>query len=121
MKFGYNIGPEVSEEKSFENVDGRTTEPVYNISFPGAFGSCELKKDPLNTYLRVSTLFEDICSVMNNDDIEVFFKLYLLQYADDTVIFAESPDELQVALEEWNLIVIHAIYMLIHLKQTCCF
>ena len=36
---------------------------------------------------------------MNNDDTEVFLKLYLLLYADDTVIFAESPDELQVALD----------------------
>ena len=35
---------------------------------------------------------------MNNDDIEVFFKLYLLLYADDTVIFAETPEELQIAL-----------------------
>ena len=51
------IGPVVSEEKSFEIVDGRrttdgrrtddgrrTTEPAYTISSPGAFGSGELKK-----------------------------------------------------------------------------
>ena len=37
------IGPVVSEEKSFEIVDGRTTEPAYTISYPGAFGSGELK------------------------------------------------------------------------------
>ena len=48
------IGPAVSEEKSFEIVDGRrtdgrrtddgrTTEPAYTISSPGAFGSGELK------------------------------------------------------------------------------
>ena len=39
------IGPVVSEKKSFEIVDGRrrTTEPAYTISFPGAFGSGELK------------------------------------------------------------------------------
>ena len=46
-------GPVVSEEKSFEIVDGRrttdddgrrrTTEPAYTISSPGAFGSGELK------------------------------------------------------------------------------
>ena len=42
------IGPVVSEEKSFEIVDGRrtdgrrTTEPAYTISSPGAFGSGEL-------------------------------------------------------------------------------
>ena len=51
------IRPVVSEEKSFEIVDGRrtdgrttddgrrTTEPAYTISSPGAFGSGELKKD----------------------------------------------------------------------------
>ena len=34
----------ISEEKSFEIVDGRrTTEPAYTISSPGAFGSGELK------------------------------------------------------------------------------
>ena len=44
------ICPVVSEEKSFEIVDGRTmddgrtTEPAYTISSPGAFGSGELKK-----------------------------------------------------------------------------
>ena len=50
------IGPVVSEEKSFEIVDGRrrttddddgrrrTTEPAYTTSSPGAFGSGELKR-----------------------------------------------------------------------------
>ena len=37
------IGPVVLEDKSFEIVDGRTTEPAYTISSPGAFGSGELK------------------------------------------------------------------------------
>lgn len=52
-----------------------------------------------NSYNGLSTLSEDIGSILNNDDIEVFFKLYLLLYADDTVIFAESPEELQIALD----------------------
>ena len=45
----FTIGPVVSEEKSFEIVDGRrrtTTEPAYTISSPGAFGSGELKSQP---------------------------------------------------------------------------
>ena len=48
MKFCCNRSS-VSEEKSFEIVDGRrtdderTTEPAYTISSPGAFGSGELK------------------------------------------------------------------------------
>ena len=43
------IGPVVSEEKSFEKVDGqttgrqRTTKPAYTISYPGAFCSGELR------------------------------------------------------------------------------
>ena len=40
------IGSVVSEEKSFEIVDGlrrrTTSEPAYTISSPGAFGSGEL-------------------------------------------------------------------------------
>ena len=45
MNYMVTIGPVVSEEKSFEIVDGRrrTTEPAYTISSPGAFGSGELK------------------------------------------------------------------------------
>ena len=43
------IGPVVSEEKSFETVDGRrTTEPAYTISSPGALGSGELKNFAVN-------------------------------------------------------------------------
>ena len=42
---------------------------------------------------------EDNDSILSNDDNEVFFKLYLLLYVDITVIFAESPEELQIALD----------------------
>ena len=65
------IGPVVSEEKSFEIVDGRrtttddgrrrTTEPVYTISSPGAFGSGELKsRSRLKIECRVG-LSSSIC------------------------------------------------------------
>ncbi len=58
----------------------------------------------------------DVCNMshllFDDDDIEVYFKLYLLLYADDTVVFAESAPELQSALnamylycETWNLTV----------------
>ena len=59
--------------------------------------------------------------LFDNDDIEVYFKLYLLLYADDTVLFAESAAELQSALismyfycETWNLKVNTA-------KKQCCY
>ena len=35
--------------------------------------------------------------LLSDDDIEVYFKLYKLLYADDTVIFAENELELQAA------------------------
>ena len=37
--------------------------------------------------------------ILNNDEIEVNFKLYVFLYADDTVILAESAVELQSALK----------------------
>ena len=35
--------------------------------------------------------------LLGNGEIKVFFKLYLLLYANDTVILAESKDKLQAA------------------------
>ena len=36
---------------------------------------------------------------LSNDDIEVFLRLFILMYADDTLIFAESIHDLQLALD----------------------
>ena len=41
--------------------------------------------------------------LLSNDEIEVLFKLYVLLYADDTVIFSESKEELQSALNAMYL------------------
>ena len=41
--------------------------------------------------------------LLSNDEVEVLFKLYILLYADDTVIFAESKEELQSALNAMYL------------------
>ena len=41
--------------------------------------------------------------LLSNDEIEMLFKLYVLLYADDTVIFAESKEELQSALNAMYL------------------
>ena len=56
-----------------------------------------------NSYNGLSTLSEDVASILNTEDIEVFFKLYILLYADDTVIFAESHEELQTSLDTMQL------------------
>ena len=37
-----------------------------------------------NSYNGLSTLSKDVASILNTGDIEVFFKLYLLLYADDS-------------------------------------
>ena len=41
----------------------------------------------------------DISSYLSNDDIEIFLRLYVLLFADDTIILAESPKDLQAALD----------------------
>ena len=48
------IGPVVSEEKSFEIVDGRRMDEGACLYYklPGAFGSGELKTMPLDTYIQ---------------------------------------------------------------------
>ena len=48
--------------------------------------------DGLNDIAEMSNI------LLRNDEIDVLFKLYILLYADDTVIFAESKVELQSAL-----------------------
>ena len=49
---------------------------------------------------------------LDTQEVEVYMKLYMPLYADDTVILAESADELQAALnamflycKTWNLAV----------------
>ena len=39
----------------------------------------------------------------DNDDVKVYFKLYLVLYADDTDILAESQEQLQAALNSMYL------------------
>ena len=72
------IGPVVSEEKSFEIVDGRrtddgrrTTEPAYAISSPGAFGSGELKINFI--ILPFTTIAIHYCYSVEGDDIAIHY------------------------------------------------
>ena len=48
---------------------------------------------------------------LSDDDIEMFLKLYILLYADDTIVLAESADDLQKALNS-----LHNYCNLWHLK-----
>ena len=53
--------------------------------------------DGLNDIAETSNI------LLSNDEIDVLFKLYILLYADDTVIFAELKVELQSALNAMYL------------------
>ena len=44
----------------------------------------------------LNSLFTDVTS---NDELETFLKLFILLYADDTIVMAEGHEELQKALE----------------------
>ena len=46
----------------------------------------------------LQTACDDISRYLSDDDVLVFLKLFLLLYADDTVILAENAEELQSAL-----------------------
>ena len=55
-------------------------------------------------------LSREIKNALNDDDVEYFVRIFCLLYADDTVVLAESPPELQAALDavygycqEWKL------------------
>ena len=50
-------------------------------------------------YNGLSTL-RDLSRVVGNDNLDFFINMYTLLYADDTLVFAESPAELQLALDE---------------------
>lgn len=54
-------------------------------------------------YDGLTDITEAVHLLCDTDDIEVYFKLYLLLYADDTVILAESKEQLQAALNSMYL------------------
>ena len=49
-------------------------------------------------YKGLGQLSSEIGEHLSDNDIEVFFRLYILLYADDTIVLAESAEELQKAL-----------------------
>ena len=55
-----------------------------------------------NKYNGLSYI-KDLCSVLGTHDTEFFINMYVLLYADDTLILGESPTELQLALNEVDI------------------
>ena len=54
-------------------------------------------------YDGLSDITNAVHLLFDNEDVETYFKLYLFLYADDTVILAESRDQLQAALNSMCL------------------
>ena len=57
-------------------------------------------------------LARDINTLLSDNYVEVFLRMYVLLYADDTIIMAENENELQAALNttyeycnQWHLTV----------------
>ena len=54
-------------------------------------------------YKGLDLLATDVSSYLSDDDVEVFLRLYALLYADDTIVMAETPKDLQVALDSVHM------------------
>ena len=50
-------------------------------------------------YGGLSSLVNDIHGYLDDKEIETFARLHCLLYADDTIIMAKRPNELQLALD----------------------
>ena len=51
---------------------------------------------------QYGTLSDYVKNILSDDIIETYLNLYLLLYADDTVIFAESSSDLLLALNSMS-------------------
>ena len=59
-----------------------------------------LSRDYISTkYNGLSFINNNISNLLNDINLDTYLKLYVLLYADDTVILAESPRKLQLALD----------------------
>ena len=56
----------------------------------------------LRHYLQISGLSGVECETANDDDIMIFIKLFILLFADDTVLFSNSKEELQRTLDSFE-------------------
>ena len=72
----------------------------------------DFEKHISQSYNGLSDLASDTNFYLSDDDVEYFIKIFTLLYADDTIVLAESAEQLQLALNavysycnEWSLTV----------------
>ena len=59
----------------------------------------DFEKELIPKYKGLSCLNNLFTQVFQDDELETFLKLYILLYADDTIVMADSAKELQLALD----------------------
>ncbi|XP_071139805.1 uncharacterized protein [Mytilus edulis] len=85
----------------FSNVGVRQGENLSPVLFSLFLN--DLVEFLSHSYEGLSNVYNAAHIFLDNDEIAVYFRLYLLLYADDTVILAESESELQAALNAMYL------------------
>lgn len=79
------------------NVGVRQGENLSPLLFSIFLNDFELS---LSRKYKGLTTINSLSKILGNEDIEFFINMYTLLYADDTLILAESPVELQLAMDE---------------------
>ena len=100
-----------SKSGSFSsNIGVRLGENLSPVLFPLFLN--DLSEFISHAYNGLNNVSDMAHILLSNEDIEVYFKLYILLNAEDTVIFAESAEKLQAALnamflycKSWDLAV----------------
>ena len=80
------------------SVKGRILSPILFSLFLN-----DLVEFISHGYDGLHDITDAIHLLCDSDDTEVYFKLYLLLYGDDTVILAETQEQLQAALNSMFL------------------
>ncbi len=109
MKLIYNLYQNTKASVKFNNKlsqsfncnigvrQGDNLSPLLFVLFINYFEKFLSEK-----YNGLNTLNNLFRNVSTNDEMLTFLKLYVLLYADDTIIMAENPNELQLALNALN-------------------
>ena len=90
-----------------KGIGGKLIKSIYSmynnakscISMAGKTAGYFACKTGVRQGENLSPLLFSISDFLNDINLDTYLKLYVLLYADDTVILAESPRELQLALD----------------------